>query len=326
MKEKVYINRVAVDYQSIYARVKDYFSRHGVQLDFTFVQSDYKNLTYRIAQFPQGQRILLSPTMSNLVPIDNSYDITSFVFNGREFPTPNIPTGYCYPMANGIFMDILTDELNPPDLDYVMICHEHMHALTYLANQKGFPTKDVMDIDNLFRQYYNNMNLESIDSNFGEQWSLLIPFTKSLTTINIPPVGSTMLYKPPNFKIEELVPIAILNTLGDKSWEMLDERMLRNLQFFRDNLGPVSVNSSVSQYRCFDPEKFRPDGTSQHNHGRACDCTFKNYTSEQVRQWIQKPENYNRLPEPNIWIEIGTPHFHFDVRYSDKKGVYFFNP
>lgn len=174
IKEKVYINRISVDYQTLYARAKDYFHRHGIEIDFTFIPSDYKNLTYRIANFPQGQRILLQPTMSQVVPIDNSYDITSFVFNGREFTPPNIPTGFCYVPTKQPFIDILTDELNPKDLDYVTICHEHMHALTYLANQKGFNIPDLMD------DYWNNMQLESANSNFGRQWVLLRPYLKSL--------------------------------------------------------------------------------------------------------------------------------------------------
>ncbi|MDE2399565.1 MAG: hypothetical protein KGL67_00945 [Patescibacteria group bacterium] len=167
MKEKVYINRVAVDYEMLYKRAEDYFHRHGVDIDFEFIESDYQNLSYIKVQFPQGERILLQPYMEQVVPIDESYDFTSFVFNGREFPPPNIPTGFCYCPASQPFIDILTDELNPPELDYVTICHEHMHALVFKANFAGFAVKDVMDT------YYNAMDLESADSNFGEQWELL---------------------------------------------------------------------------------------------------------------------------------------------------------
>ena len=174
MKEKVYLNRIAVDYQKLYVRVKDYFHRHGVEISFDFEQSDIKNLTYAIRQFPQGERIILQPHMSNVVPINPEYDFTSFVFNGREFPPPNIPTGYVYCPIKQPFVDILTDELNPKDLDYVGICHEHMHALVILANQKGFNVKDVMDT------YYNAMQLEDADSNFGQQWVLLRDYVKSL--------------------------------------------------------------------------------------------------------------------------------------------------
>jgi hypothetical protein len=174
MKEKVHINRVATDYKRDFARAKDYFGRHGIEIDFEFTQSDYKDLSYIKRQFPQGERIILQPYMSNIVPIDPSYDFTSFVFNGREFPPPNIPTGYCYTPVKQPFLDILTDELNPKDLDYVTICHEHMHALVVKANQAGFPTRDVMD------SYYKPMDLEATDSNFGRQWALLSDYVKSL--------------------------------------------------------------------------------------------------------------------------------------------------
>lgn len=176
MKNLIYTNRINVDYKTLYARAKDYFHRHGVELDFTFVQTDYKNLTYRIANLPQGQRVILQPTMSQVVPLDPTYDFVSFLFNGREFIPPNIPTGYCYGTGKQPFMDILTDELNPKDLDYVTICHELMHALTMKANLAGYITADQMD------SYYHAMDLESADSNFGRQWALLKPYIDSLKT------------------------------------------------------------------------------------------------------------------------------------------------
>lgn len=174
MKERVYVNRVAVDYEALYARAKDYFHRHGVEIDFEFVQTDYQNLSYIKRQFPQGERIILQPYMAQVVLIDDVYDFTSFVFNGREFPPPNIPTGYTYCPVKQPFMDILTDELNGEDLDYVTICHEHMHALVILARQKNFNVPDVMDT------YYKAMQLESADSNFGQQWALLKNYVRSL--------------------------------------------------------------------------------------------------------------------------------------------------
>ncbi|HEV7702107.1 MAG TPA: hypothetical protein VGO63_01530 [Candidatus Paceibacterota bacterium] len=181
MKEQVYLNRIAVDWESLYARTKDYFHRHGVDIDFEFVQTDYKDLSYEIRQFPQGERIILQPYMANVVPIDPAYDFTSFVFNGRDFVSPNIPTGYTYSPQEKTgqpFLDILTDPLNPEDLDYITICHEHMHALVIKANQKGFNMPDVMDT------YYNAMQLESADSNFGQQWVLLDNYIKSLQKSN----------------------------------------------------------------------------------------------------------------------------------------------
>lgn len=175
MKNLVYLNNVAIDYKTLYARAQNYFHRHGVEIQFDFELFPYKN-SYIKRQFPQGERIILQPTMAQIVPIDISYDFTSFVFNGRDFTPPNIPTGYTYCPLKQPFMDILTDPLNPPDLDYVTICHEMMHALTIKANQAGFPTLDQMDT------YYNAMLLESVDSNFGKQWALLQPYVKFLAS------------------------------------------------------------------------------------------------------------------------------------------------
>lgn len=137
-------------------------------------------------------------------------------------------------------------------------------------------------------------------------------------------------YKPKNFSIGELVPKAVLARLGeDICWQMFDERLLKNLQWLRDRFGVTYVNiDGTFDYRGFDDGSLRTWGTSQHNHGRAVDCHFKDYTIAQVHDIIKK--EYKDMPEPNVWIEAtsnGKPitWLHMDVRYSDKVGIYFFN-
>lgn len=174
MKQRIYINRISLDYQSLFNQARDYFHRHGVDFTYDFVSCDYKNLGYKIVNFGHGSRIILQPYMANVVPIDTSYDITSFCFNGEEFPPPNIPNGYTYCPARQPFVDILLDA-RTPDVNYNTIIHEGMHALTFLANQKGFDVPDLMD------DYWNNNLPEQINSNFGRQFTLLAPFIKSLT-------------------------------------------------------------------------------------------------------------------------------------------------
>lgn len=173
MKEIVYINRTK-NVENLYAKAKEYFHRHGVEIDFTFVQSDYKNLSYTKLNLPVGQRIVLQPYMAQVIPIDQTYDFTSFVFDQAEFTPPNLPTSFTYCPIKQPFMDMGTHLANPIDLDYVNICHEHMHALVLKANQAGFKVQDVMDT------YYHAMELESTDSNFGQQWVLLAPYIHAL--------------------------------------------------------------------------------------------------------------------------------------------------
>lgn len=198
------------------------------------------------------------------------------------------------------------------------ISHEQEHGFCKPFERKGIKV-DEMDMTTTGIPFAENDSPESLTGNYARTNKNLAQYFSQL-------IPAQFFYKPLNFKLAELVPKAVHDKLGDKAWELLDERMLRNLQFFRENLGPIMVNSLTQQYRCFDPSEFRKGGLSQHNHGRAVDCTFKNYSSEQVREWIKKPENFSRLPEPDIWVELGMPHFHFDVRNSDKKGLYFFNP
>lgn len=181
MREKVYLNRVTSDYIALFAQAASYLSRHGVNINFDFVQSDYKNLSYELRQFPYGQRVLLKPYMAQVVPIDQTYDFTSFAFNGQEFPPPNIPTGFTYLPTKQPFMDLVLDA-RTPTVNYITIIHEHMHALVDKANQSGFNIKDVMDIDSFGRKYYLNDLPDSVDSNFGEQWILLAPYLKTLNT------------------------------------------------------------------------------------------------------------------------------------------------
>lgn len=192
MRNLVYLNRINVNYQDLYSRVQDYFKRHGVNIQFDFEQTDIKNLSYVIRQFPQGQRVILQPTMSNVVKIDPVYDFISFAFNGREFPPPNIPTGYCYGTGKQPFMDILLDD-RTPEANLLMILHEPMHGLVMKANLAGFPTQDIMDT------YYLNNEPENPLSNFGQQWHLLQPYIRSIspsTTSN--PIKGKMLSFYPN--------------------------------------------------------------------------------------------------------------------------------
>lgn len=252
-----------------------------------------------------------------LIISEKEYDAIMFVYETGTYPY----YGQTFPTGGkiGIYLSVNQTEDNI-DYSWKSMAHEILHAIVYKTiKEKQVFIPNYLDhpmINGVIQDYYGNTDPYLVGGNFEQQLEVLKPFYN---------MTSSILYKPQNFVLSELMPKKVIDIYGNKAWEFLDERMLRNLQFFRDNLGAIKVNSPTQQFRCFDNE-FRKNGFSQHNHGRAVDCTFKNYTSEQVREWISKLENYSRLPEPNIWVEKGTPHFHFDVRFSEKKGVYFFNP
>lgn len=174
-KTKVFLNRVPTDWQTDLNKAKEYFKRKGVEMDFDFVQYDYKDLSFvEVNLYPQGRRVFVQPYMANVLPVDKSYDFTIFAFNQEEFPTHGMPQGMCYEHINGIFIDVGFHRNNPKDLSYVEICHELMHGLVKKARKAGFIVDDVMD------SYYNNFFLETENSNFGQQWKLLKPYLDSI--------------------------------------------------------------------------------------------------------------------------------------------------
>ncbi len=299
LKIKTFECNVKANLDDDYLKVIEYFKSHNIEVVFE------RNKT-NVKLFNNAVEAELA------LPNDGKVDCVMYLFN--RLSQPNDGYSYCVHFSTKMsLIKIPTGiEEDPIGFHWYTIAHEIIHSFFQRLQDKGVNIVDPMD------SYILNDQPYATNGNFSHAWKALEPYLNLLF-----PSG---LYKPPNFKLEELVPKAIIDKLGEKAWELLDERMLRNLQFFRENLGPILVNSLTQQYRCFDPSEYRKEGISQHNAGRAVDCTFKNYTSQWVREWLRKPENASRLPFPDIWVELGTTHFHFDVRYSDKRGVYFFNP
>lgn len=167
MKVQVYLNRVKINYAPEFEKAKAYFKKHGLDVEFSFATTDLKDLKPQVRQLPQGERITLLPVNTRL-PATNA-DVVMFVFNAEEFSKKLMPTGQCYTTPKP-YIDISTHSLNVANYTYVEICHEMMHALCCLANQKGIFVQDIMD------SYRENFNPDSPTGNFAQQWVLLQPY------------------------------------------------------------------------------------------------------------------------------------------------------
>lgn len=228
--------------------------------------------------------------------------------------------------------------------------HEIMHALCKKAQRNGRNgVVDHMDstiVDGKIVEYYKNSFPFTKDGNYqrtlkslteNNAWDAVVEmnryksvaemFTQQTVEVKEPEIISDGSYRPKNFILQELVSKAIYEKYGERAWQFLDVRMLKNLQWLRENIGSMTVNNwywgGNRQYSGFDACEYRKDGTSQHNHGRACDSISKYMTAQQVRDFVK--ENGHKAPYPNIWVENSVDWFHMDVRASDKVGVYFFN-
>lgn len=124
------------------------------------------------------------------------------------------------------------------------------------------------------------------------------------------------MYKPKHFDIKELIPRHVWEDRGESALELLDPRAVQTLDQLRDQFGKITVNDwswgGNNQWRGLRTIQC-PIGAkySQHHYGRGFDCTFHETTTETVRQFILA--NPDRFPFITF-VELDTPHLHFDVR------------
>lgn len=128
------------------------------------------------------------------------------------------------------------------------------------------------------------------------------------------------MYLPKHFQAYELVPPAIYQNRGEKSFELIDERVLITLDTLRETFGPCTINDwywggsfEQSGLRTPDAPEYSP--TSQHSFGRAMDCKFKEITAAEARARVIE----HRLLFPYItFMENDVSWFHFDVRNGQR--------
>jgi hypothetical protein len=135
----------------------------------------------------------------------------------------------------------------------------------------------------------------------------------------------------PSFLFQEIVPENVFNLFKDDPLFLLnffDERALRMLQKLRDKFGPCTVNNwlwgGANHLRGYRPLDC-PIGAkrSQHKLGKAFDCSFENYTAQQVRDYVlAHPEEFPYITA----IEGDVSWFHFDVRTPTWTGINVFYP
>lgn len=123
------------------------------------------------------------------------------------------------------------------------------------------------------------------------------------------------------FSIQELVPKAIYAARGEKAWELIDERLIKTLDFIKERfpLGTITVNNwkwggdrEWSGLRT--PVSPYYSETSQHAYGRAIDAVFSRYTAEQIRKDILKnPSLYPHIKG----VELDVSWLHIDTRNVD---------
>ena len=130
-----------------------------------------------------------------------------------------------------------------------------------------------------------------------------------------------------HFRIEELVPKELYELVKtDKLWELFDERLLETIDTLKEKFpeGSMTINNWLwggnrdqSGLRTKNSKFYSP--TSQHSIGKAIDCVFSDYKTEEVRQYvINNPKKFPYIKG----IEKDVSWCHFDVRDSDRVVIF----
>lgn len=135
------------------------------------------------------------------------------------------------------------------------------------------------------------------------------------------------------FKLYELLPKSLYKN-ENTGWNMIDERLLRTIDFVRELLGvPLTVNTwkqggprGFSCARTPDSKEYskgsyhsvRPDRLVM-----ACDMVSNKLTAAEMRKIIK--DNADKLPYP-VRLENGVSWLHIDVVEKPGYKVYIFNP
>lgn len=132
------------------------------------------------------------------------------------------------------------------------------------------------------------------------------------------------MYKPRHFKTQELVPRHVYDDRGEKSLELLDDRLLITIDKLRDAYGPIIINDwhkgGKNQWRGLRTEQ-SPYGTiySQHRFGRAADLTFLKTDAETVRLAVlDSPDRFPLIQS----LELDVSWFHLDIRNCERIKTY----
>lgn len=144
-----------------------------------------------------------------------------------------------------------------------------------------------------------------------------------------------MKYIPKHFKAHEFVPPSIFNKRGDKSFELIDSRILMTMDKLREMLGrPITVNNyywggsrSQSGLRTLDfygsTSKYE-SSLSQHKYGRAVDFLVKGMSAVDVRKFIVDNKEhfpYITFMETDIsWVHIDCRNCEAITTWSPERG------
>jgi len=138
------------------------------------------------------------------------------------------------------------------------------------------------------------------------------------------------MFKCKYFAAHELVPPAIYDKWGERSFMFMDDRLLHIIDTLREEFGAATINNykfggdrQWSGLRTSDSPYYSP--TSQHSFGRAADVLFRGHSAEKIREFIKNDSWLVLDCATSVTIEEGVNWLHIDVR-NNNEGLNYFKP
>lgn len=133
------------------------------------------------------------------------------------------------------------------------------------------------------------------------------------------------MYKLKHFHIQEFVDIDTFRRLGNRSYLVMDERILVMADKIREYFGkPMIINYAGRQYRGFRPPQWLGTRYSQHRFGRAIDFTIDGLTAEEVRRTILANKCKDAFKQITA-MEKNVSWVHVDIRTLQGARIFLFN-
>jgi hypothetical protein len=132
--------------------------------------------------------------------------------------------------------------------------------------------------------------------------------------------------KSKHFQIQELVPKDIYEKRGDKSWELINPKLIEMIDLLKEDFpnGTITINNwswggdrNESGLRTDNCDNYSP--TSQHSLGNAVDMIFSEYTADYIRMVVKtNPDRYPMVKG----IETFISWVHLDCRNSEEVKIF----
>lgn len=170
LKIKLFKYKLKATIDDDIAKTVAYFKKHGIDITFEIQETNV---------------IKSDAVLKLMMPNDGKCDIVMYMYEKNLFSAPTFGLAFNVSKTlRGIFLasDLVNDGA---DYTWKSICHELMHTLFYKFDIASQDPMDGMVVNNVWKPYHKNEDLDAPDGNFAEAFKRLEKYMKPIPTVTI---------------------------------------------------------------------------------------------------------------------------------------------